>query len=87
MPLDLEEQEKVAELKAWWSQYGTMILTVLLAASLGFAGWSIWQWYQHDRSAKASAVYEALGKALAASASRPATSPAACTPMPQCWKR
>jgi predicted negative regulator of RcsB-dependent stress response len=64
MPLDLEEQEKVAELKAWWNQYGTMILSVLLAAALGFAGWSGWQVYQRSQAEKASAVYEALGKAI-----------------------
>ena len=25
MALDLEEQEQVAELKAWWNQYGSLI--------------------------------------------------------------
>ena len=64
MPLDLEEQEKVEELKAWWKQYGTMIMTVLLAAAVGFAGWSIWQVYKRNQAEEASAVYEALGKAI-----------------------
>jgi hypothetical protein len=26
MPLDLEEQEQVADLKAWWQTYGTIVL-------------------------------------------------------------
>jgi predicted negative regulator of RcsB-dependent stress response len=64
MPLDLEEQEKLAELKAWWKQYGTMIMTVLLAAAVGFAGWSSWQVYKRNQAGKASAVYEALSKAI-----------------------
>ena len=30
MPLDLEEQEQVAELKAWWRQHGNLIVSVIL---------------------------------------------------------
>ena len=63
MPLDLEEQEKVAELRAWWNQYGTLITAVLLAAAVGFAGWSGWQWYQRSQAAEASVLYETLSKA------------------------
>lgn len=63
MPLDLEEQEKVAELRAWWTQYGTLITAVLLAAAVGFAGWSGWQWYQRSQAAEASVLYETLGRA------------------------
>jgi predicted negative regulator of RcsB-dependent stress response len=63
MPLDLEEQEKVAELRAWWNQYGTLIAAVLLAAAVGFAGWSGWQWYQRSQAAEASVLYETLSKA------------------------
>jgi predicted negative regulator of RcsB-dependent stress response len=66
MPLDLEEQEKLDELKAWWGQHGTLIMGVLLAASLAFAGWGVWQWYQRDQAVEASALYETLGKAAQA---------------------
>lgn len=64
MPLDLEEQEKVAELRAWWNQYGTLVLSVITAAALAAAGWSGWQWHQRTQAAEASALYEALGKAI-----------------------
>src|SRR5258706_490382 len=30
MALDLEEQEQVAELKAWWQQHGSLVAAVLL---------------------------------------------------------
>src|SRR5256885_1454596 len=33
MALDLEEQEQVAELKAWWTQHGNRILAVLFGES------------------------------------------------------
>jgi predicted negative regulator of RcsB-dependent stress response len=64
VPLDLEEQEKVAEFKAWWNQYGTLILSVVLALSLAFAGWSLWKVYERDQASKASALYETLSKAI-----------------------
>ena len=49
MPLDLEEQEQVAELKAWWRQHGNLIVSALLAAALAFAGWQGWRWYSASR--------------------------------------
>jgi predicted negative regulator of RcsB-dependent stress response len=64
MALDLEEQEKVAELKAWWHVYGALVIGVLAAAALAFAGWSGWQWYQRHQAVEASALYEALSKAM-----------------------
>ena len=66
MPLDLEEQEQVAELKAWWSRHGTLILTAVLVAVLAFAGWAGWRKYESGQSAQASALYETLAKAAQA---------------------
>jgi predicted negative regulator of RcsB-dependent stress response len=63
MPLDLEEQEKVAELRAWWNHYGTLLTAILVAAALGAAGWSGWHWYQRGQAAEASVLYETLSKA------------------------
>lgn len=62
MPLDHEEQEQVAELKAWWRQHGNLIVSVILAAAVAFAGWQGWRWYQASQSSQAAAVYEALAK-------------------------
>jgi predicted negative regulator of RcsB-dependent stress response len=64
MPLDLEEQEKVAELRAWWNQHGTLITAALVAAALAAAGWSAWNWYQRGQAAEASVLYESLSKAV-----------------------
>jgi predicted negative regulator of RcsB-dependent stress response len=66
MALDLEEQEQVEELKAWWKQHGNLITAVILAAALGFAGWQGWRWYQGSQSAQASVLYETLSKAAQA---------------------
>jgi predicted negative regulator of RcsB-dependent stress response len=64
--LDLEEQEQLAELKAWWKQYGNLILLTIVAASLAVAGWGGWRWYERNQAAQASALYETLTKAARA---------------------
>jgi predicted negative regulator of RcsB-dependent stress response len=66
MAYDLEEQEQLAELKAWWNKYGNFILTVVTVLLLGFAAYNGWQWYQREQAAQAAGVYGQLEKALAA---------------------
>ena len=63
MALDLEEQEQVAELKAWWNQYGTLIVSAIAAAALTFAGWQAWRWYERSQAAQAGALYDTLLRA------------------------
>jgi predicted negative regulator of RcsB-dependent stress response len=63
---DLEEQEQLAELKAWWKQYGNLVVAALVAAALIFVAWRGWHWYQGSQSVQASAVYTELQKAAAA---------------------
>jgi len=66
MPLDLEEQEQVAELRAWWRQHGNLIVSAVLAAALAFAGWQGWRWYSANQAAHAAAVFDTLAKAAQA---------------------
>jgi len=66
MALDLEEQEQVAELKAWWRQHGRLITAVVVAAAIGFAGWQGWRIYQQDQSAQAGALFETVARAAVA---------------------
>jgi predicted negative regulator of RcsB-dependent stress response len=66
MALDLEEQEQVAELKAWWKQHGTRVLSILAAAAVGFAGWTAYTSYTHSQSREASMLYEQVAKAAGA---------------------
>jgi predicted negative regulator of RcsB-dependent stress response len=66
MPLDLEEQEQVAELKAWWQQHGNLIVAVILAAALAFAGWQGWRWYQGSQASQAAAQFDTLARAAQA---------------------
>ncbi|MGZ8253500.1 MAG: YfgM family protein [Burkholderiaceae bacterium] len=66
MAYDLEEQEQLAEMKAWWNKYGNFILTVITILLLGFAAYNGWQWYQREQASQAAGVYGQLEKALAA---------------------
>ncbi len=64
--LDLQEQEQLDDLKAFWKQYGNLITWVITACLLAFAGWNAWGWYQRDQATKASAMFDELDKAAAA---------------------
>lgn len=64
--LDLQEQEQVDALKAFWKQYGNLITWVLVLALGAFAGWTWWNKWQGDKARDASAMYDALDQAVAA---------------------
>ncbi|MCU0803483.1 MAG: tetratricopeptide repeat protein [Burkholderiales bacterium] len=66
MAYDLEEQEQLAALKAWWKQYGNLVVLALLAASLAFAAFEGWRYWQRTQSAGAAALYGELQKAARA---------------------
>ncbi len=63
---DLEEQEQLAELKAWWKTHGNTVLSAAIAALLAVAAWNGWTWYQRTQAAQAGALYDTLQKAARA---------------------
>ena len=64
--LDLEEQEQLAEFKAWWNRYGNLILTAVTLVLLVIAAFNGWRFYQRGQSAEAFAMYEQLQAASSA---------------------
>jgi len=62
---DLEEQEQLDELKAWWAQWGTLITSLVVAVALASLGWQGWKWYQRNESANAGALYAMVQNAAA----------------------
>lgn len=66
MALDLEEQEQVAELKAWWNQYGNLVVSAITAAAVAFAGWQAWRWYERSQASQAGALYDTIVRAVRA---------------------
>lgn len=64
--LDLQEQEQLDALKAFWKQYGNLITWVLVLLLAAYASWTGWGWYQRDKAEKAGAVFDALNEAVRA---------------------
>ena len=64
--LDLEEQEQLDQLKAFWKKYGNPITWLLVVVLGGFAAWNGWNYYQRDQAAKAGSMYDQLDKAAQA---------------------
>jgi predicted negative regulator of RcsB-dependent stress response len=64
--LDLQEQEQIDALKAFWNQYGNLITWTLILALGAFAAWNGWNWYQREQATKAGAMYDELERAAQA---------------------
>lgn len=64
--LDLEEQEQLDQLKAFWKQYGNLITWTITLALAAFAAWNGWNWWQREQAGKASAMYDELDKSARA---------------------
>ena len=65
MAYDLEEQEQIAQLKAFWQQWGKLIVGVVLVGVLAFAGYKGYEWYQKRQVAQAQAAFSAFNGTLA----------------------
>lgn len=64
-PLDLEEQEQLDQLKHFWKSYGNLISWILIVVMGGFAAWNGYGYWQRTQSAKASALYDEVERAVA----------------------
>jgi predicted negative regulator of RcsB-dependent stress response len=56
--LDLEEQEQLDKLKAFWKQFGNIISGVLIVVFGSIAAYNGYQWWQRDKAAQAAAMYD-----------------------------
>jgi len=62
---DLEEQEQLATLKAWWKDNGNLVMGTVSAVLIVFAAWQGWNFYQRNQAVQASTLYDAVQKAAA----------------------
>ena len=58
MAYDLEEQEQLAEIKAWWKQYGRLVIVTVVAGILVVGGIQGWRYYRNSQIAGAAALFE-----------------------------
>ncbi len=65
-PLDLQEQEQLDDLKAFWKKWGNLITWVLVAVLGAYAAWNGWNYYQRDQAQKAGAMFDELERAVQA---------------------
>lgn len=57
---DLEEQEKIDNLKSWWESNGTWIVIVATVLVATVAGTQAWQYYQKQQATQAADLYMLL---------------------------
>src|SRR5688572_7836650 len=60
---DFEEQERLAELKAWWEDNRIYVFGAVAAAIIGFGGWKGWQHWQVRQDEEAAALYQPVDEA------------------------
>jgi predicted negative regulator of RcsB-dependent stress response len=65
-PYDFEEQERIAELKAWWEDNRLALVGALVAAALGFAGYKGWQHWTQSKAEDASLMFVPVSSAAKA---------------------
>jgi predicted negative regulator of RcsB-dependent stress response len=58
MAYDLEEQEQLATIKAWWERWGNLVLTAVTLVLLAIAAFNGWRWYERHEAGNASVLYE-----------------------------
>jgi len=60
---DFEEQERIAELKAWWEDNRWYVVGAIAAALIGFAGWQGWRMWEQKRAEEAASLYRPVADA------------------------
>jgi predicted negative regulator of RcsB-dependent stress response len=64
--LDLQEQEQLDALKAFWKKQGSRITWALVLVLGAFAAWNGYQYWQREQASKAAAMFEELDRAALA---------------------
>jgi predicted negative regulator of RcsB-dependent stress response len=63
MAYDLEEQEQIDAIKAWWNQYGTLVVLAFAACIITFAAFQGWRYYRAQQSGSAAILFSQLDQA------------------------
>ena len=63
MAYDLEEQEKIDELKAWWQEHGRLVILGVVVFVVALGGFQGWRYYRDSQALAAGTLYEQLAQA------------------------
>lgn len=63
--LDLQEQEQVEALKAWWKENSKWVVGAIVVGLLGFTGMKYWKNYQAGQAVEAGKLYAEVIKQTA----------------------
>ena len=61
---DFEEQERLAELKAWWEDNRIYVLAAVVAAMLAFGAWQGWKLWQVRQDEDAAALFLPVSESM-----------------------
>jgi predicted negative regulator of RcsB-dependent stress response len=60
---DFEEQERLAELKAWWEDNRLFVFGAIAVAIMAYGGFQGWRYWQERRAEDAAALYRPVAEA------------------------
>ncbi len=60
---DFEEQERLAELKAWWEDNRLYVIAAVIAAIVAYAAWQGWRWWGVRQAEDAALLYKPVAEA------------------------
>ena len=60
---DLDEQEKLGDLKAWWARFGNFVTAAVTVVALLIAANQGWKYYTNKQAVEAASLYFALSDA------------------------
>ena len=63
--IDLQEQEQLDALKAWWKDNSKWLITTVVAVLVAYAALTFWKSYQGKQAAEASTLYAEVLKQVA----------------------
>ncbi|MBM3358915.1 MAG: tetratricopeptide repeat protein [Betaproteobacteria bacterium] len=63
MAYDLQEQEQIEEVKAWWKEHGRLVILAVSVAVITISALQGWRYYRHSQALAAVTLYGQLESA------------------------
>jgi predicted negative regulator of RcsB-dependent stress response len=63
MAYNLEEQEQLDAIKAWWERYGRLVVIAVVGAIVAIGGVQGWRYYRATQATAAAALFDQLQRA------------------------